>query len=86
MKLIKFSAPWCGPCRQLAPIIEEIKDLISVHEIDIDEVDPVVLTKYKVKSIPLLIIVDDSENEVWRHIGSISKIDLINQINEYVSV
>lgn len=47
-----------------------------------DEVDPAVLTNYKIRNIPVLIITKDNV-EVWRHVGSISKIDLENKLKEY---
>ena len=73
LKLLKFGASYCAPCRSLTPIIEDI---------DVDEVDPVVLTNYKIRNIPVLIITKDNV-EVWRHVGSISKIDLENKLKEY---
>lgn len=47
-----------------------------------DEVDPVVLTNYKIRNIPVLIITKDNV-EVWRHVGSISKVELEEKIKEY---
>nr|DAI39652.1 MAG TPA: TRX family protein [Caudoviricetes sp.] len=82
LKLIKFGASWCGPCRSLVPILEELKSRIIIEDIDVDEVDPVVLTNYKIRNIPVLIITKDNV-EVWRHVGSISKAELENKLKEY---
>lgn len=82
VKLLKFGANWCAPCRSLVPILEELKDKVTIEDIDVDEVDPVVLTNYKIRNIPVLIITKDNV-EVWRHVGSISKIDLKNKLKEY---
>lgn len=82
LKLIKFGASWCGPCRSLVPILEELKSRIIIEDIDVDEVDPVVLTNYKIRNIPVLIITKDNV-EVWRHVGSISKVELEEKIKEY---
>ena len=82
LKLLKFGASYCAPCRSLTPILEELKDKVTIEDIDIDEVDPVVLTNYKIRNIPVLIITKDNV-EVWRHVGSISKIDLENKLKEY---
>jgi len=82
LKLIKFGASWCGPCRSLVPILEELKSRIIIEDIDVDEVDPVVLTNYKIRNIPVLIITKDNV-EVWRHVGSISKVELEDKIKEY---
>ena len=82
LKLIKFGASWCGPCRSLVPILEELKSRIIIEDIDVDEVDPVVLTNYKIRNIPVLIITKDNV-EVWRHVGSISKVEVENKLKEY---
>lgn len=84
MKLIKFGAPWCGPCRAMVPILEELKDKIEIEDIDVDEVDPIVLTNYKIRNIPVLVLVVDNK-EVWRHVGSISKAELESKIKEYAT-
>ena len=82
LKLLKFGASYCAPCRSLTPILEELKDKVTIEDIDVDEVDPVVLTNYKIRNIPVLIITKDNV-EVWRHVGSISKIDLENKLKDY---
>lgn len=82
LKLLKFGASYCAPCRSLTPILEELKDKVTIEDIDVDEVDPVVLTNHKIRNIPVLIITKDNV-EVWRHVGSISKIDLENKLKEY---
>lgn len=82
LKLLKFGASYCAPCRSLTPILEELKDKVTIEDIDVDEVDPVVLTNYKIRNIPVLIITKDNV-EVWKHVGSISKVDLENKLKEY---
>lgn len=82
MKLIKFGAEWCGPCRALIPILEEIKDLIEVIEYDVDEAPVELLKQYKIRNIPVLVLEKDNE-ELWRHIGTISKETLEKEINKY---
>ena len=63
-------------------ILEELKDKVVIEDIDVDEVDLVVLTNYKIRNIPVLIITKDNV-EVWRYVGSISKVDLENKLKEY---
>lgn len=82
LKLIKFGASYCAPCRAMVPILEELQDKIDINEVDIDEVDPIVLTNYKIRNIPVLILLKDNK-EVWRHVGSISKSDLEKEIEKY---
>jgi thioredoxin-like negative regulator of GroEL len=66
----------------MVPILEELQDKIDINEVDIDEVDPIVLTNYKIRNIPVLILLKDNK-EVWRHVGSISKSDLEKEIEKY---
>ncbi len=82
LKLLKFGASYCAPCRSLTPILEELKDKVTIEDIDVDEVDPIVLTNYKIRNIPALVLLQDNK-EVWRHVGSISKVELENKIKEY---
>lgn len=65
-------------------ILEELNSKINIQEIDVDEVDPIVLTNYKIRNIPVLILLKDNK-EVWRHVGSISKSDLEKEIKKYES-
>lgn len=82
LKLIKFGASYCAPCRAIAPILEELNSKINIQEIDVDEVDPIVLTNYKIRNIPVLVLLKDNK-EVWRHVGSISKSNLEKEIEKY---
>lgn len=83
MKLIFFHSSWCGSCKALAPIVEELKSTYDVWDIDVDEAEDTTLVKYKIRSIPVLILEDDQGKELWKHVGSISKIDLENKLKEY---
>lgn len=83
IKLCKYGASWCAPCRQLSKFIHDFDNLIDIVEYDVDDMDPIALMTLKIKSIPILTINDENGNELWRHIGSISKNDLENKIKEY---
>lgn len=66
----------------MIPILEELKNKIEIEDIDVDKVDPIVLTNYKIRNIPVLVLLKD-DKEVWRHVGSISKSDLEKEIEKY---
>lgn len=83
MKLLFFHSSWCGPCKALTPIVEELKSTYDIWDIDVDEAEDTTLVKYKIRSIPALILEDDQGKELWKHVGSISKIDLENKLKEY---
>lgn len=83
MKLLFFHSSWCGPCKALTPIVEELKSTYDIWDIDVDEAEDTILVKYKIRSIPVLILEDDQGKELWKHVGSISKIDLENKLKEY---
>ena len=71
-KIIDFSATWCGPCRQMIPVIEEIskkyEGIVEIEKIDIDE-NRQMAEKYAVESIPTLVYLDAFGNEIDRSVG-----------------
>lgn len=75
--LVKFSASWCSPCKVLASIIDNNPLSIPVVEVDIDE-DPELATKYKVRGVPTLVVVEDGE-EVKRKVGLLTA----TQLNQF---
>ncbi len=81
----KFSATWCGPCRMLAPVMNEIKGQFSnvkFEEYDIDEYSEIT-EQYGVRSVPTVII-EKNGVELQRFSGLSSKIAYVNAINEAV--
>lgn len=79
--LADFNADWCGPCRMLRPILEELdNDKIKIVSINIDNNDELT-EKYNVSSIPCLILFDKGV-EIKRNIGFISKEEIIKMIGE----
>ncbi len=85
VKVKKFSAVWCGPCRALAPVMNEIKSnysSVKFEEYDVDnEVDEVM--KYGITSVPTVIIEKDGII-VERLTGLQSKLTYQNVLNEAI--
>lgn len=73
--LVDFWAPWCGPCRKLAPILEEVADelgdRLTVFKLNTDE-NPETPGRFAVMSIPTLIFFRDGK-EIERFVGVMSK-------------
>ena len=67
MKYLYFSAAWCGPCKSLSPIMNEVSSHIEVEKIDVD-LDYEKAQKYGVRNIPTVVLVD-GVTEVKRFIG-----------------
>ncbi len=81
--LVDFNATWCGPCRMLGPIIEEVSeenDKYDFAQVDVDESSELA-AQYDINSIPCLIVFNNGE-EVKRNIGFMSKEDLEKMLGD----
>ena len=80
--LVDFWAEWCGPCKQIGPILEEIsdekKDVINIYKINIDN-NPEIPQKYGVRGIPTLMFFYDGKL-VDTKVGSLPK----SSLNEWI--
>lgn len=79
--LVDFYAEWCGPCKMLAPVIDQIakeNEDIKVAKINVDEAQELA-EKYGVMSIPTLVVIKNGE-EIKRQVGLASKTEILGMI------
>lgn len=65
--VVDFSATWCGPCRMMEPVLEELSSKIKIFKVDIDELE-VLTRKLGIMSVPTMIIYKDGK-EVKKVVG-----------------
>lgn len=78
----RFTAAWCGPCKQLAPLVAQIQSEmtdVNFETIDVDSNSELAI-KYNIRSVPTLVIEVDGQ-EVKRTLGMQSKPALVNLLN-----
>jgi len=84
--VVDFWAEWCGPCKQIGPILEEIseemKDQVVIAKHNIDE-EPNAPTKYGVRGIPTMLLFKDGQLKATK-VGATTKSNIVSWIKENI--
>jgi thioredoxin 1 len=84
--LVDFWAEWCGPCRMVSPIVEEVasehSENLKVVKLNVDD-NPDVTRKYRVMSIPTLMVFSEGD-ERKRIVGARGKAQLLDEVSEFI--
>lgn len=85
VSIVDFWAIWCGPCRLMTPVVEDIeKEMpdVNVYKLNVDDY-PELTAKFNIMSIPTILIFKDGE-EVDQTVGVVSKGVLVNKIKNFL--
>lgn len=84
--LVDFSAEWCGPCKMMAPILNQLEGMVkgkaNIVTIDVDD-DNELATQYRIQSVPTLIVFKNGEIK-WQQSGVVPADYLKNIIEQFV--
>lgn len=84
--LVDFFATWCGPCKMLSPILDEVKaelgDTVKIVKVDVDKNQPLA-AHYQVRGVPTMILFKESK-QLWRQSGVVPKHELIQLLNTHI--
>ncbi|MDR0604017.1 MAG: thioredoxin [Bacteroidales bacterium] len=82
--VIDFWAEWCGPCRMISPIVEEVaqeyEDKVIIGKVNIDD-NVKITVNFSIRNVPTLLFFKEGEL-VDKHVGAISKKDLVEKVNK----
>ena len=88
LTLVDFFATWCGPCKMMHPVLEQLKhelgDSIRIIKLDVDKNEALAL-QYRIQSVPTLMLFKNGEN-VWRQSGAMRLDDLKSLISQYSNI
>lgn len=83
--LVDFSAEWCGPCKMMKPILQDLKsqlgDTVRIIKIDVDQ-NPAISASYAIQGVPTLMVFKKGQM-LWRQSGVVSAPDLARIIQKF---
>lgn len=85
--LVDFFAEWCGPCKQMSPVLKEVKselkDNVRIIKVDVDK-NPMIATHYQINSIPTVIVFKKGQ-PLWKGAGLRMANELKSVINQHIN-
>lgn len=86
-KVIKFGALWCNPCKLMRPVFEKISEKLSsdeltFSEIDVDNDTEDLSSKYGIRNIPAILVIDEDDKVLGRFVGAMSEESLEEKIKD----
>lgn len=80
MKIIRFTASWCGPCKMLSKTLENLETNIPIDVVDID-VHPEVALEYGIRGVPTLVLLDEHNQPLRKLVGN----KPLNELKEWIN-
>jgi len=85
--LVDFFAEWCGPCKQMSPILKEVKselkENVRIIKVDVDK-NPAIATRYQIRSVPTVIVFKKGEAQ-WKSVGLCHASELKSILNQHIN-
>lgn len=84
MNVLYFSADWCGPCKMVKPIVQQVSQEtgVDINYVNVDY-DASLSQRYDIKSIPTIVILDAAGNVQWRHTGVLQREQLKSALQTF---
>ena len=89
IKVNKFSAEWCGPCKVMGKIFDKIKELpefndVEFNEYDVDdELNDDIVRNFQIRNIPTIVICNENNEQLSKIVGAVSEQVLVQAINDF---
>lgn len=85
--ILDFSATWCGPCKAMVPLLEQVPENIDVYKIDVDD-EHELSSFFKIRSVPTIIFIPSTEspNDIKYFVGMQNKQDFNKNIKEIFDI